>query len=81
MSLVIDNRTLQAALISENSLKVEIAVLLYQQERLTLAQSARMCDLSRYRFQHLLASRGIKIHYDVEEFEQDLDTLKGLGRL
>ncbi len=81
MSLVIDNQILQAAHISENNLRVEIAILLYQQERLTLAQSARMCNFSRYRFQHLLASRNIKIHYDVEEFEQDIDTLKSLGRI
>ncbi len=81
MSLVIDNRILQAAHISENGLRAEIAVLLYQQERLTLAQAAHMCDFSRYRFQHLLASRDIKIHYDVEDFEQDFDTLKDLSRL
>jgi predicted HTH domain antitoxin len=33
------------------------------------------------RFQHLLASRGIPVHYDVAEFEADLDTLRELGRL
>jgi predicted HTH domain antitoxin len=31
--------------------------------------------------QHLLASRQIPVHYDVTDFEEDLDTLQRLGRL
>jgi predicted HTH domain antitoxin len=37
--------------------------------------------MDRLRFQHLLSSRGISVHYDVVEFEQDLRTLHELGRL
>jgi predicted HTH domain antitoxin len=32
-------------------------------------------------FQREIASRGICIHYDVEEFQEDLQTLRKLGRL
>ena len=38
-------------------------------------------DCLEVQFQNLLASRGLSVHYDVEEFEQDLETLRGLGRL
>jgi len=34
-----------------------------------------------WQFMQLLGSRGIPVHYDVEEYEQDLETLKRLGRL
>ena len=76
MSLVIDNNTLQSAHLSEQEMKTEIAVMLYQQERLTLAQAAHWCGLSRFQFQHCLASKNININYDIEEFEQDIATLK-----
>jgi predicted HTH domain antitoxin len=37
--------------------------------------------MSRIQFQHLLASREIPVHYGVEEFDQDLHTLRELGQL
>jgi predicted HTH domain antitoxin len=62
-------------------MNLEIAVLLYQREELTLAQAARLAEMGRVQFQHLLASRGIPLNYDVSDFEQDLATLRELGRL
>lgn len=55
--------------------------MLFEREKLTLAQASRFAEMSRARFQFLLASRGLPMHYDVEEFEQDLETLRDLGRL
>ena len=55
--------------------------MLFQKEKITLAQASRLAGINRFRFQHLLASREISVHYDVEDFEEDLDTLKRLGRL
>jgi predicted HTH domain antitoxin len=37
--------------------------------------------MSRLEFQHLLASRRIPVHYDVADFEQDIETLREVGRL
>jgi predicted HTH domain antitoxin len=81
MSMTIPNEVLEAAHLSEAELRQELAVLLFQQERLTLAQAAALADIDRLRFQHLLASRDILIHYDVAEFEADLETLRALDRL
>jgi len=81
MSLTIPDEVLQAARISESELRQEIAVMLFEKDKLTLAQASRLADMDRLQFQHLLASRGIPIHYGVEEFEQDLATLRDLGRL
>ena len=80
MSVTIPDEILQAARISEEELRLELAILLFQKDRLTLAQASGLAGLNRLRFQHLLASRGIPVHYDVEEFEQDLSTLRSLGR-
>ena len=65
--------------ITEKELLREIALMLFQQEKLTLAQAARLAQLDRLRFQHLLASRRIPVHYDAADFQQDLDTLRELG--
>jgi predicted HTH domain antitoxin len=66
---------------SEGELLQELAVSLFQRERLTLAQAARLARLDRYRFQHLLGSRGIDMEYDVEDYRQDMATLRELGRI
>ena len=81
MSISIPDDILQAARMSEDELRQELAVMLFQRERVTLAQAARLAGLDRLRFQHLLASRDIPVHYDVAEFEADLQTLRDLGRL
>lgn len=75
MSVVIPDETLQAARLSPEELKRELALLLYQQDRLTLGQASRLAAMSQSRFQHLLASRGIPVHYDEAEFEADLQAL------
>jgi predicted HTH domain antitoxin len=80
MSVTIPDEILQAARMSEEELRQEMAILLFQKDRLTLGQASRLAGMDRLRFQHLLASRGIALHYDLEEFEQDLETLRGLGR-
>lgn len=67
-----------ASRLSASELKVEIAVMLFQKEKLSLGQASRLADLGYREFQHLLASRSISIHYDVAEFEQDLETLSQL---
>jgi len=81
MRLIILDDILQASRMSEEELTQEIAVLLFQKEKLTLAQASRLAGMTRLQFQHLLASRQIPVHYDVAEFEEDLKTLKELGRL
>jgi predicted HTH domain antitoxin len=81
MSLTIPDALLQSARISEEELRQEIAVLLFRRDKLTIGQASRFAQLSRLQFQHLLASRQMPVHYDVADFEEDLQTLQRLGRL
>jgi len=81
MSLIIPDEIVKAAGMNEDELKKEIAVHLFEKERLTLGQAASLAEMDYLQFQHLLASREISVHYDLDEFEDDLDTLKKLGRL
>ena len=81
MSILISDDILQSARLTEDEFKQEIAVLLFQKEKLTLAQASRFAGMTRLQFQHLLASRNIPVHYDIAEFEEDLKTLKDSGKL
>jgi predicted HTH domain antitoxin len=76
MPVTIPDEVLVAAHLSEPELKRELALTLFQQERLTLAQASRLAEMSQLTFQALLADRQIPIHYGIEEFREDLRTLR-----
>jgi predicted HTH domain antitoxin len=59
----------------------EIAIALFQQELITLGRASKMAQMHQIDFQKLLGERGICIHYDVEEFDQDIQHLQEKGWL
>jgi predicted HTH domain antitoxin len=81
MSLTIPEDILRAANMSAVELQREIALLLFQQDKLTLGQASTFAGMSQLEFQRLLASRQIPVHYDVREFTDDLNTLRTMGQL
>jgi predicted HTH domain antitoxin len=74
MAVTISDEVLTAAHISEPELKRELALALFQQERLTLGQASQLAEMTQLAFQGLLADRQIPIHYGVEEFREDIRT-------
>jgi len=81
MSVVISDDILHTTRMSRAELMQEIAVLLFQREKLTLGQASELAGMTQLQFQHILASRQIPVHYDVEEFQADLKTLREMGRI
>ncbi|HLK22919.1 MAG TPA: UPF0175 family protein [Bryobacteraceae bacterium] len=80
MPVTISDEVLALAHITEPELKQELAVALFQRERLTLAQASNLAEMTQLGFQALLADRRIPIHYGVKEFRDDLQTLDRTGR-
>jgi predicted HTH domain antitoxin len=80
MSLLISDEIVRATHMTGEELRVEIAVLLLEKEKLTLSQAARLAELPQPDFQHLLGRRQISLHYGVAELRKDLETVKTLGR-
>lgn len=76
MSLVIPDEFLQTAQISATDLKLEIAILLFQQEKITLGTASQFAEMNQLQFQRILGNRKIPIHYGIEELRQDLTTLR-----
>ena len=76
MSLVISDDLVNASGFSENELLLEIVLMLFQQDKISLGKASELLGLHRVQFQKLIAERGICVHYDIEEFQEDLKTLE-----
>ena len=65
-----------AARMKLDELRTELAVYLFQQGRLSFGKARQVAGMTLWQFQQLLGSRGISPHYDVEDYEEDLVTLR-----
>ncbi len=57
-------------------LRRELAIRLYAKGLLTLGQARQLADMTRWAFRDLLGDEGIVRRYDVEDLEDDLQTLE-----
>ncbi|MEB3282249.1 MAG: UPF0175 family protein [Lyngbya sp.] len=80
MSLVISDEIVKASGLSESELLLEIVLMLFQQNKISLGKASELMGVHRMQFQNLLAERDICIHYDVAEFQEDLKTLEETDR-
>ncbi len=69
---------LRAARMTEVEVRRELAIVLFQQGKLSFGKARELANLDTQTFQQLLGSRGISPHYDIAEYERDLDTLAAL---
>ncbi len=77
----IPREVLHSARTTPEELKRELAILLYQQNKISFGKARELTGLNVWSFQQLLGDRGINIHYDVKDFDEDMQNLKKLGRL
>ena len=79
--LEVSQEILDSARLSPSELKVEMAVHLYTQGRLSVGKARELAGLTLWEFRQLLASRRIPPHYDEADLDEDIATLRELGRL
>jgi predicted HTH domain antitoxin len=77
----IPHEILHATRMTAQELKRELAVYLFQQGKLSFGKARVMSEMTAWAFQQLLGTRGVCVHYDIEDYEEDLATLKDLDRL
>ena len=56
----------------EARLRLELAVSLYAQQILGLGKAAELAGLPRWELNHVLARRGVPMHYSDRELAEDL---------
>jgi len=62
-------------------LRQELAIYLFQQGKLSFGKAKELASMTVWAFQQLLGNKGISIHYDIDDYEEDLATLKELRRI
>jgi len=73
MTLQIPDDILKAANLDERGMLVELACRLFDTDRLSLSQAARLAGMERGEFEETLHDRGIAIYrYDEDEFRREL---------
>lgn len=77
----IPREIMRSTRMTPQEMKRDLAILLFQQGKLSFGKAREMAGMTAWTFQQLLGSRGVPVHYNVEEYEEDLQTLKELGRL
>lgn len=61
--------------LSAKDILLKVALVLFEEEKLTLGQASRLADLHQYEFQRELAARNIPVHYGEEDYKRDLQTI------
>ena len=57
---------------------LEVAVALYRDRKVSMGRAARLAGLPRPQFQQEVGKRGVTVDYGVEDYEQDLKSLRKL---
>jgi predicted HTH domain antitoxin len=81
MAVLIPDDIFRATRMTEDELKLEIAIMLYKQEKISSGKARAWTGLTVIGFQHELAKRGFFINYDVKDFETDVKTLQSMRLL
>jgi predicted HTH domain antitoxin len=80
IAIEIPREVIHATRMTPQELRRELAVYLFQQDKLSFGKARETAGMTAWAFQQLLGSRGIPIHYDLEDYEEDLAKLNELGR-
>jgi predicted HTH domain antitoxin len=78
MTLTIPDDILGQIHISSTDLRVEIAVYLYEKQRLSIGKARKLAGLNLIQFQKELSKRDIYLHLDVTEIDKELQNLNQL---
>lgn len=74
VTIELPRHLVDAARITPDELKIELAIHLYAIRRLSIGHAREMAGLSLWEFRQLLASRKISPHYDVADLDEDMQT-------
>ena len=78
MNVQIPEQIVNQTGLSTSEFLLKIALLMFQEERLTLGQASKLAGLHQSEFQKELVKHQIPIHYGVDDLERDLKTISTL---
>jgi predicted HTH domain antitoxin len=81
IAIPIPREIIHTTRMTPEELRCELAIRLFQQGKLSFGKAREMTGMTVWAFQQFLGGQGVPVHYDVEDYEEDLANLKELGRL
>lgn len=81
MVIELDDTIINSTGLSPDDLKLELALQLYQDRKISLGQGGQLSGLGSVQFQRELGKRQITLNYDLMDLADDIDFLKKQGRL
>lgn len=72
MKIEISDDILRQTQLTEATLREELAMLLFQKYKVSFGQARKLAGMNVIAFQKLLAKHEIPLHYEVDDFEKDL---------
>ena len=79
MTITIDDKDIKGIKLTPDEARLDFALGLYIDNKVTLGQASHIADISQSQFLKELGKRKIPVHYDIEEFKKDLTTLKNFN--
>lgn len=73
--LIVPKEFLDSAKMSEDEMRIDLAVHLYATRRLSMGKARRLAQLDLISFQKALSKRDVHINYDVEDLRDDMRAL------
>jgi predicted HTH domain antitoxin len=80
MSIVISDHIIRQTNLSEEEFRIKLALVLFEKNVFTFGQARRFSGLSIAAFQDLLAKHQIAMHYDWDDYQEDLKTLESINK-
>ena len=81
MNISIPDNVLRATKMTEEELQLELAIVLYKQDKISSGIVRAWTGITVIEFQQELAKRGLELNYDVEDLESEVNTLRSMGLL
>ena len=80
-TLEIPQDVMDSGRLTIDELRVELAVMLYASGRLSLGKARDLARMSLWEFRQTLGARRVPPHYGEDDLDEDVATLRHLGRL
>ena len=78
MKIELPDAALEGTGMTPEIAKLEVAVALYRDRKISMSRAARIAGMARPQFQRELGKRGVTVDYDVRDFEDDLVAIEKL---
>ena len=78
MIVEISDHIVEQAGLTSKEILLKMAIILFEEEKITLGQASKIAKLHQFEFQQELAKRRIPVHYSEKDFERDLETLANI---